>query len=425
MTNILLKTKIHIVSRYVPISNRAGHFTYLLDLMRYVQRTGCSVELDVLDPWFLPENIPDELHELAHITLMPASYLKRDPAPRPMQSRQSLLRSIFRHLPPLILTPLRQWWYHWRGKTIPGHHASDAVATDMEMAFIKDRLARYQTDVFIANETFLGNLLILAKNDPRILKINIAFDVQHQRQKTFQQSTHPRPQTAWNRQNEAELLSAADLIVAIHEDDAATFREMVPQAEVICVPMAANLHVHPKERQVAGRCLFVGSHIAHNVQGLRWFLDDVWPDILQHNPTASLHVCGSVCRQFSRPYHQVRFLGRVEDLHEEYEAAAVCIIPLLAGSGLKIKLVDALSHGRACVATSIGVQGMRAIIDKAVLVSDTPKDFSYAVRTVLEDSEKCFAMETAARQYVVEHLAPEKVYMPLVANIEHGVRHHY
>jgi hypothetical protein len=58
-----------IASRYVPIADRAGHFTYLLELMRYLRDVGCVLELDVLDPWFLPESIPAELHELAEIII--------------------------------------------------------------------------------------------------------------------------------------------------------------------------------------------------------------------------------------------------------------------------------------------------------------------------------------------------------------------
>ncbi len=415
MSNVL------IISRYVPLANRAGHFTYLLDLMRYVCRAGFTLELNVLDPWFLSENIPGELHELADVILMPASYIAKEHEPKPIQSQQSLLRSFFRYLPPSILAPLRQWWYHWRGKFVPGHHAPDAVASEAEMAFVKDRLTCCQPDVFIATETFLGSLLTLATSNSRILKINIAFDVQHQRQQTFQQSTRSRPQTLWNRQNEAELLSAADLIVAIHEDDAATFREMVPQAGIICVPMAGKLHLHPKEQHVPGRCLFVGSDIAHNVQGLQWFLNDVWSSILQQYPSASLHVCGSVCGQFSRAYKQVQFLGRVDTLEHEYGAASVCIIPLIAGSGLKIKLVEALSHGRACVSTTIGLQGVQELADKAVLVAAIPETFANAVITVLKDTKKRQKMEQEARRYVAENLSPENTYKPFVKQIERHV----
>ena len=411
------KYKIQIVSRYVPLASRAGHFSYLLDLMRHFHESGFSVGLDVLDPWFLPDNIPDELHELADVILMPASYVAEEHKAKSVQSRQSLLRICLQRLPPSILSPLRQQWYHWHGKAMPGHHAPDATATEAEMAFVKDRLACYQPDVFMTNETFLGNLLTLAKKDPRILKINIAFDVQHQRQQTFEQSIFFRHQTLWDRQKEAELLSAADLIVAIHADDAATFREMVPQAAVICVPMAAILHRHPKDRQVPGRCLFVGSNIAHNVQGLQWFLNNVWSSVLQQHPSASLHVCGSVCGQFSRAYRQVHFLGRVDALDCEYVAAEVCIIPLTAGSGLKIKLVEALSHGRACVATSVGVQGVQELRDTAVLVADTPQDFARAVISVLSDAEKRRTMEAEAQRYVIAELSPEKAYQPFVERI--------
>ena len=114
----------------------------------------------------------------------------------------------------------------------------------------------------------------------------------------------------------------------------------------------------------------------------------------------------------------MRLLGRVDDLNAEYGAAEVCVIPLLAGSGLKIKLIEALSHGRACVATSVGVQGVQELTDRAVLVADSPYEFAQAVMTLLQQPEQRKAMETQARTYVEEHLTPEKAYQPLVNRIQ-------
>ena len=409
--------KIQVISRYAPIPNRAGHFSYLLDLIRYVRRAAFALELDVLDPWFLPDNIPDELHELADVILMPASYIAEAHEPKPAQSRQSLLHLFLRHLPPFVLAPLRQWWYHCRGKNIPGRHAPDAIATDAEMAFVADRLTRYNPGVFITNETFLGNLLTVAKNNSRILKINIAFDIQHKRQETFRKSGAVCAPSIWDRQKEVDLLSAADVIVAIHQEEAAILQNMLPDAEVICAPMAGRSHQHNETQQVRGRCLFVGSNIEHNVQGLQWFLETVWPQIRRQCPESVLHVCGTVCDAVKKTAPQARFLGRVDDLGPEYAAAEICLIPLVAGSGLKIKLIEALSHGRACVSTSVGVQGMQELKDKAVLVADTSQDFAQAVVSVLTNVEKRSIMEELAQRYVAEELSPEKAYQPFVDRI--------
>ena len=136
-----------------------------------------------------------------------------------------------------------------------------------------------------------------------------------------------------------------------------------------------------------------------------------------------LHVCGTVCSKIDEIFQNVQLSGRVEHIEAEYAAAEVCLIPLVVGSGLKIKLVEALSHGRACVATSVGVQGVQELREKAVLVADTPCDFARAVISVLTNADKRRAMETEARRYVIETLSPEKVYQPLVERIHQHLEH--
>jgi glycosyltransferase involved in cell wall biosynthesis len=183
------------------------------------------------------------------------------------------------------------------------------------------------------------------------------------------------------------------------------------------MPMARRYSPYLTIAQVPGRCLFVGSNVDHNVYGLRWFLKDIWPKIVRQVPHCRLHVCGSVCQEIHKEFPYMNFLGRVDDLEPEYAAAEVCLIPLVVGSGLKIKLVEALSHGRACVSTSVGVQGVRELTNKAVLVADTVEGFAEAVITVLTNPEKRKEMEDLARKYVEENLSPEKVYQPLVDRI--------
>jgi glycosyltransferase involved in cell wall biosynthesis len=413
--------KIQIVSRYVPVEYHAGHFTYLLDLLRYLHQCGYQVELDLLDPWFQPERIPLELLAIADVVIMPAGFLQTPEPPSATRYARTWLRPLYRRLPFQFLQPLRRMVYHVQGKTIPGLHNVDAVATEPEIAFIKYRFQQYAPDVMIANETFLGNLLSLCKDDNRALKVSIAFDLHHQRSQQFQQAQLHGAHSEWDRQKEIEQLQDANVVLSIHAEDARTLKEMVPHAEILCVPMPAQYHVHDEAAQIAGRCLFVGSSIEHNVHGLRWFLRDVWPIVLQRHPDSTVHVCGTVSAAMTETYPNVRLLGRIDDIHGEYAAAEVCIIPLLVGSGLKIKLVEALSHGRACVSTSVGIQGLQELADRAVLVTDTPEEFANAIIRLLKHPEKRKLMEEEARWYVIEHLSPEKSYRPFVEHISQHV----
>lgn len=416
--------KIQIVSRYVPVEHRAGHFTYLLDIMRYVSQHGYQLELDVLNPWFDPDEVPQYIREIADVFIMPSSFLQPEEQTPSGIPVKTLFRPFYARLPSQLLHPLRCVFYRLRGRSLPGIHKPDAMATEAEIAFIAQRAKQRQPDIMLVTETFLGNILTICKDGEQTLKIVLAFDLHHQRSARFRQSRVRGDHSEWTRHKEIVQLRWADMVLAIHKEDANTLREMIPRAEILCVPMAVTYHAHSADEQVAGRCVLIASDIAHNVSGLRWFLEEIWPTILHKYASASLHVCGSVCGKFRQSYQNVRFLGRVETLDDEYGKASVCLIPLLAGSGLKIKLVEALSHGRACVATSVGAQGMRELAGKAILVADTPEEFANAVCLLLSNSDKRAAMEEAARHYVATYLSPDTAYQPFVNRLNEFMKKH-
>ena len=172
-----------------------------------------------------------------------------------------------------------------------------------------------------------------------------------------------------------------------------------------------------KTRQVPGRSLFVGSNVNHNITGLKWFLENVWPIVLKKSPRSTLHVCGTVCDAIQGEFEKVCFLGQVNDLTPEYGAAKICLAPLLVGSGLKIKLVEALAHQRACVSTSSGIQGLNELKGKAIIVADTAENFAESICSILMHHYKRLSMEAHARKYVEEKLNPAAVYQPFVDRI--------
>ena len=194
---------------------------------------------------------------------------------------------------------------------------------------------RFQPDVILLNHTCLGNVFQHFTVYPAILKTILTHHVESQRYQDFQHLDLLSRDSVWDVQKEAELLQYADVLLAIQEDDAVLLRQMSPNSEVICAPMSAVYHKHKQSKQIAGRCLFIGSDIDHNVHGLRWFLHDVWPLVQRTCPAGELHVCGTVGSKITGNYPNVKLLGRVEDIEQQYAEADLCIIPLIAGSGLK------------------------------------------------------------------------------------------
>jgi len=293
-------------------------------------------------------------------------------------------------------------------------------ATSLECRYIKHRIERSKPSVVIANYAWLAQIFDTFNDDLSVLKVVLAHDVIHQRTASAEKLRIQWGNFRWTREKEKSILSKADVILTIQKEDCAAIQQMLPDSKVLCMPMA----LQPRKQrspQIPGRCLFVGSKGYTNVQGLQWLLDEVWPRILSSAQHSSLHVCGTVCNEISGDHAQVKFLGRVEHLAPEYGSAEVCFAPLLFGSGLKIKVIEALSYGRACVATDFGLQGLDELTDKVVLRANTAEEFAKAVTTILKEKNTRLKMEKEAERFARENLSPVKVYQPIVDLIHRHV----
>jgi len=211
----------------------------------------------------------------------------------------------------------------------------------------------------------------------------------------------------FDRAEEAALLAPADVLIAINADEQAILREMVPSAQVVEASMTVKTVPRPVTRmRDPQRLIFVGSDSIHNEDGLRWFLNDVWPKIRTEAPQAHLDVYGLVCRAIPFAPDGVTLHGRVRDLTEAYHTAQIALCPLKAGSGLKIKMLEYFSHGLPCITTSIGAAGFAKSDSPPYVVADTPDEFAHATLRFLRDSTLTDSYEQRAYAYCALYVEP-------------------
>jgi glycosyltransferase involved in cell wall biosynthesis len=150
--------------------------------------------------------------------------------------------------------------------------------------------------------------------------------------------------------------------------------------------------------------LFVGAlYRALNVQGVEWFLDQVWPAVVREMPQARFYVVGYDPPQSILDRHDgehVFVVGFSEELAPWYRAAQVSISPLLVAGGLLQKVVDALNVGTPVVATSVSNHGVGATPGEHLLLADAPADFAAAILRLLEDPAERDRLARAGKQFV-------------------------
>ncbi len=124
---------------------------------------------------------------------------------------------------------------------------------------------------------------------------------------------------------------------------------------------------------------------ALNREGLLWFTSEVIPRLTHKVEIyiAGTGIKGTLKKQLEKT-GCIRVLGGVHEIRPHYLSSHMAIVPLFGGSGIKIKIVDAMAHGIPVVTTSFGVQGIEAF-SKDICVADTPIDFARYIDTLIEN----------------------------------------
>jgi glycosyltransferase involved in cell wall biosynthesis len=223
---------------------------------------------------------------------------------------------------------------------------------------------------------------------------------------------------------ERSALLQANVIVAIQSREARLLKELVPEREVIIAGMDLDVVSGLREEDVIpDTIVVVASDNALNVHGLSAFLAECWPSIKKAHPMATLHVVGKVgdaCRVDDRA---IRYSGWIDELDTVYREASVVINPTVAGTGLKIKSVQALAHGKPLVAWPNGVEGLDYVGEQPFRECRSWQEFADAIVLLLKSDVERQALAAHALAYARREFASDKVYANLRACLERGVSH--
>ena len=150
--------------------------------------------------------------------------------------------------------------------------------------------------------------------------------------------------------------------------------------------------------------LFLGNfRHTPNLEALDWFVGKVLPQILSREPRARLIVAGSEMppRNSMPRADAIEVIGFVEDVREPLARYALFICPILSGSGVRVKLLEAFAAGIPVVSTRLGAEGLTAQDGGICALADSPEEFARRVVDLLQHPEKAGAMACRAREEVV------------------------
>jgi glycosyltransferase involved in cell wall biosynthesis len=188
------------------------------------------------------------------------------------------------------------------------------------------------------------------------------------------------------RDLEARWLPRYDCLLATSTADAELARALSPRSLITVYPNAIPFVPRPNvpEREMV---IFSGNLEYHpNVSAVRFFRNEIWPILRDRWPSLVWRVAGKNShgvRKHTNGDTRIELPGPMENAIAELAAARVVVVPLLAGSGTRFKVIEAWAAGRAVVATTIGVEGLPARHGENVLIADGARDFADAVSRLL------------------------------------------
>jgi glycosyltransferase involved in cell wall biosynthesis len=213
---------------------------------------------------------------------------------------------------------------------------------------------------------------------------------------------------------EVSVLNKLDGIAAITTNDEACFKDMGCTKIVGTIPFGIKRPaVKADTYTIQPNTLFhIGAmNWLPNQEGIRWFLKECWPQIHVKFPEVKLVLAGREMPRWmlNTVMTGVEIRGEVPDATQFMCENEIMIVPLLSGSGVRVKIIEAMALGKTVITTSVGAEGIMCQHKKNILIADTHDEFLEAVISCFTVPDLVKQIGENAKQYVQEYHLLEKV----------------
>lgn len=259
-----------------------------------------------------------------------------------------------------------------------------------------DRLvATERFDLVQLEQSQLGGLVVRGGPPVVLDEHNVEYEVFA---RMFQQERAPLRKLFYGseylklRGEERQLWRRVDGCVLTSEREQAILRRHEPRTVTAVVPNGVDVDYFRPDSALpdAERLVFTGlMGYRPNVDAAEWFVREVLPLVLRARPRATLYIVGAYpsaeVQRLAGP--NVIVTGAVPDVRPYVARAAVGVVPILAGSGTRLKVLEGLAMGKALVSTTVGCEGIAVRPGEHLLVADAPAAFARQVLQLLDDRE--------------------------------------
>ncbi len=293
----------------------------------------------------------------------------------------------------------------------PAPYAVTKFTTPSVTRAVRDVITRHRPDVAICD--FLSATL----NFPDPLSVpSVLFQHNVEHALWDRQATHeanPLKRVAFTmeaakmRRYERATVARFHHVIAVSEHDKSLMSTMTDPSHITVVPTGVDVEAYrsPADSSAAPSVMFLGSmDWEANIDGVEWFCEQVWPQVVAAMPEARFHCVGrNPPKRITRlASDSIDIAGGVKSVMPHMRESPVFVVPLRIGGGTRLKIYEAMAAERAIVSTAVGAEGLDYRDGTDIVIADEAIAFANAVLALLRDPTRRIQLgraagETAAR----------------------------
>lgn len=372
-----------------PVEKKGGSQTRALHLLKYFKARGMKVDFITKSVWgqYTPETVKafEDSGLAEHIWVLDRKPVKGNP-----------IKYFFTYKLWHIL-------YERKLKLVPGSFPNH---TTLNLRRQFDAILRCQQyDYIIISYAYWADFI---RDNPLVGKAVTIIDTHDLLASQHQHDTGFDKGAALG--DELRRLAQFNQVWAISPEETYFFSQFLKE-KVKYIPMIMTAPAPVKETvEKDVDLIYVASDNPHNLRSAAWFFKEVYPLL----PT-NIRICaiGVITAHISKDYPNVTLIPFVDDLDAYYRRARVALCPMLTGTGVKVKVVEAMSHGLPVICSERGLDGLPDKTGNGCLSANDPETFAANIQRVLSDKALYEQLSRQGQAYFQQHFSIESGYQKL------------
>jgi len=227
------------------------------------------------------------------------------------------------------------------------------------------------------------------------------------------------------KQYEVSRLNKYDFMIPISEPDAQKLKSFGCELPMhTCTASYDETVLKPDKNNLEfPSVFFIGAlDWMPNVEGLEWFLKNVWNKIQQQFPDLKFYIAGRNANQIKLPEAKnVVFIGEVENAYDFMNSKGIMIVPLFSGSGIRVKIIEGMALGKTIVSTSLGAEGIPCKDGQNILIADAPEVFAEKIAKCINEKMFFSIIGDNAYQFAKQRFSSREVTSKLLEFFKHNL----